>query len=388
MKKIALIGSTGSIGKNTLQVVKNLNKNGFPVKVVFLAAYSNSALLFHQIEEFKPSAVCIIDEKEFSKHKNYKPDCNCRILGGIEGIKELINSENYDLLINALVGFAGLIPTIETIKAGRNIALANKESLVVAGELINSMAKTSGSKLIPIDSEHSAIMQCILGEPLNKITKITLTASGGPFLDLPKSNLDSVTPEQALRHPNWKMGNKITIDSATLMNKGFEIIEGKWLFNIDEKYINVLIHPQSIVHSLVEFADGSVKAQLGVPDMKLPIQYALTFPDRISSDFPRLNLNEIPALTFFEPDEDKFECLKLAYEVMEMGGSYPVVLNASNEVAVELFLKGKIRFTHIPYLIKQALDKNKNHNELDIDNILAIDKWSRESVSSSVLTGV
>ena len=184
------------------------------------------------------------------------------------------------------------------------------------------------------------------------------------------------------------MGNKITIDSATLMNKGFEIIEGKWLFNIDEKYINVLIHPQSIVHSLVEFADGSVKAQLGVPDMKLPIQYALTFPDRISSDFPRLNLNEIPALTFFEPDEDKFECLKLAYEVMEMGGSYPVVLNASNEVAVELFLKGKIRFTRIPYLIKQTLDKNRNHNELDIDNILAIDKWSREAVSSSVLTGV
>jgi 1-deoxy-D-xylulose-5-phosphate reductoisomerase len=303
----------------------------------------------------------------------------------LNGIVDFIRTGDYDLLVNALVGFSGLLPTIETIKRGKDIALANKESLVVAGELINTMLKTSGTRLVPIDSEHSAILQCIQGETSNKVSKITLTASGGPFLNVSRKKLEDVTPEQALRHPNWKMGNKISIDSATMMNKGFEIIEGKWLFNINIENIQVIIHPQSIVHSLVEFEDGSVKAQLGVPDMRLPIQYAITYPERIASDFPRLKLDDIKSLTFFEPDFDKFECLKLAYDVIRLGGSYPVVLNASNEIAVELFLNKRISFLDIPDLIKEALDKNENHNELDIENILSVDKWSREIVNSAVI---
>jgi 1-deoxy-D-xylulose-5-phosphate reductoisomerase len=388
MKKIAILGSTGSIGENTLKVIKNLNKNGFSTEVVFISSYSNSDLLLRQIKEFEPKAACIIDERSFIDSKQKSENKGCKIVCGIEGIIDFIKSGDYDLLVNALVGFSGLLPTIETIKRGKDVALANKESLVVAGELINKLLLNSNSKLIPIDSEHSAILQCIQGEPMNKVTKITLTASGGPFLKFSKNNLESVTPEQALKHPNWKMGNKITIDSATLMNKGFEIIEGKWLFDIDINSIDVLIHPQSIIHSLIEFVDGSVKAQLGVPDMRLPIQYAITYPDRIASDFPRLKLDEMKSLTFFTPDFDKFECLKIAYDVIKLGGSYPVVLNASNEIAVDLFLKRKIRFTEIPYLIKSALDKNENHSTPDIENILAIDKWSREFVKSSALAGV
>ncbi len=388
MKKLAILGSTGSIGKNTLNVVKNLNNCGFQVEIAFLAAYSNVKLLLQQIEDFNVKTACIINKNSFFEFEKEGSDVNCRISSGFEGISELINTGEYDLLVNALVGFSGLIPTVETIKRGKDIALANKESLVVAGELITTLLKSSKSKLIPIDSEHSAILQCIQGEPANSIKKLTLTASGGPFLNLPVRELENVTPENALKHPNWKMGNKITIDSSTLMNKGFEIIEGKWLFNVEVKDIDVLIHPNSIVHSLVEFKDGSVKAQLGVPDMKLPIQYAITYPERISSDVPALNLAEIGALTFFEPDFNKFECLKLAYDVMKLGGTYPVVLNASNEIAVDLFLKRKIKFLDIPYLIKRTLDKNSNHCELNIENIVAVDRWSRDFVNASVLTGV
>ncbi len=388
MKKLAILGSTGSIGKNTLNVVKNLNNCGFKVEIAFLAAYSNVDLLMQQVEDFNVRSACIIDKKSYIEFKNSGFISNCRLFSGFEGISDFINNEEYDLLINALVGFSGLIPTVETIKRGKNIALANKESLVVAGELITNLLRSSKSRLIPIDSEHSAIMQCIQGEPGNSIKKLTLTASGGPFLNMPKGDLENVTPEKALEHPNWKMGSKITIDSSTLMNKGFEIIEGKWLFNVEVKDIDVLIHPNSIVHSLVEFKDGSVKAQLGVPDMKLPIQYAITYPERISSDVRPLNLAEIRTLTFFEPDFNKFECLKLAYDVMKLGGTYPVVLNASNEIAVDLFLRRKIKFLDIPYLIKQTLEKNNNHCELNMENILAIDKWSRDFVNALVMSGV
>lgn len=380
MKNIAILGSTGSIGKNTLEVVRNLNRNGYGVSVKYISANSNVDLACEQIEEFKPNAVVIFKKESYEKLKKRSLNHKCEILSGQEGINEIANRDDFELVVNALVGFSGLVPTVEAIKNGKDVALANKESLVAAGQLIYSMLDQSKTRLLPIDSEHSAILQCIQGEPINKITKLILTASGGPFREFSKDLLENVTTEEALKHPNWKMGNKITIDSATLMNKGFEIIEAKWLFNIEVENIEVLIHPQSIIHSMVEFSDGSVKAQLGVPDMKIPIQYAITYPDRITSDYQRLDLAHLKHLTFEAPDFDKFECLRLAYDVIKLGGSYPVVLNASNEAAVDLFLNKKIKFTGIPYLIKSALDKHDNHNTLDLENIIEADSWSRHFV--------
>ena len=388
MKKLAVLGSTGSIGRNTLNVIQSLNNQGFEIEVEFLSAFSNSELLLKQVKDFNVKSACIFDGKGYSEINEKFKASGCKLFKGFDGIIELINTTDYNLLVNALVGFSGLIPTIEVIKRGKDIALANKESLVIAGDYIYSLLKNSKSKLIPIDSEHSAILQCLQGEKKDSVSSITLTASGGPFLNLSRSSLESVSIEQALNHPNWKMGNKITIDSATLMNKGFEIIEARWLFDIAVDKINVLIHPQSIIHSMVEFVDGSVKAQLGCPDMKLPIQYAIMFPERVVSDYPRLNLMEMQNLTFFEPDFDKFECLKLAYDVIKMGGSYPVVLNASNEVAVELFLNKKIRFLDIPYIIKQTLDKNSNHFDNNLENIIAADTWSRDFVKTLVHAAV
>lgn len=385
MKNLAVLGSTGSIGQNTLEVVKNLNKNGFPVSVRYLSANSNLDLLFRQIKEFKPRAAVITDENCYDNFKSKTPEACCEILCGQEGLNEVLSRDDYDLLVNSLVGFSGLIPTIEALKRGKDVALANKESLVVAGELINELiARLPGTKprILPIDSEHSAIFQCIQGEQINSISKLTLTASGGPFLNRSKESLPDISLEEALNHPNWKMGNKITIDSATLMNKGFEIIEAKWLFNIDVNKIEIVIHPQSIIHSMVEFTDGSVKAQLGVPDMKIPIQYSLTFPQRVASDYPRLDLKSLGELTFIEPDLEKFECLKLAYEVIESGGLYPVVLNAANEVAVSLFLNSKIRFTDIPAMIKSALDNFSDSNKLTLENIIHTDSWTREFLKS------
>jgi len=380
MKNIAVLGSTGSIGRNTLEVVRNLNRNGYPVSVKYISANSNVDLLVQQIEEFKPKAAVIFRKDSYEKLKNSSLNHKCEILQGQEGINEIANRDDFELAVNALVGFSGLVPTVEAIKNGKDVALANKESLVAAGQLIYSLLDKSKTKLLPIDSEHSAILQCIQGEPLNKISKLVLTASGGPFREFSKELLENVTLEEALNHPNWKMGNKITIDSATLMNKGFEIIEAKWLFNIEVENIEVLIHPQSIIHSMVEFRDGSVKAQMGVPDMKIPIQYAITYPDRVASDYPRLELENLKNLTFQSPDFDKFECLRLAYDVIRLGGSYPVVLNASNEAAVDLFLNKKIKFTEISYLIKSALDKHDNHSTLDLENIVEVDSWSRRFV--------
>lgn len=383
MKNIAVLGSTGSIGRNTLEVVRNLNRNGFPVSVKYISANSNVELLSQQIEEFKPKAAVIFNEASFEDLKSRSLNHKCEILCGQTGINEIASRDDFELVVNALVGFSGLIPTIEAIKHGKDIALANKESLVVAGELIYSMLRESKSHLLPIDSEHSAILQCLQGEPLAEVSRLILTASGGPFRELSKEEMNSVTVAQALKHPNWVMGNKITIDSATLMNKGFEIIEAKWLFNIEAENIDVLIHPQSIIHSMVEFTDGSVKAQLGVPDMKVPIQYALTYPGRIMSDFPRIDFKQLKNLTFDEPDLEKFECLKLAYDVIKSGGSYPIVLNGANEAAIDLFLKEKIRFTDIPALIKSAMDKHENHVSPSLENIVSIDSWSRKFVYDS-----
>ena len=383
MKNIAVLGSTGSIGRNTLEVVRNLNRNGYPVSVKYISANSNVELLSQQIEEFKPKAAVIFNETSFEILKSRSLKHKCEILCGQRGINEIASRDDFELVVNALVGFSGLIPTIEAIKHGKDIALANKESLVVAGELIYSMLRESKSHLLPIDSEHSAILQCLQGEPIKEVSRLILTASGGPFRELSKEEMNSVTVAQALKHPNWVMGNKITIDSATLMNKGFEIIEAKWLFNIEAENIDVLIHPQSIIHSMVEFTDGSVKAQLGVPDMKVPIQYALTYPGRIKSDFPRIDFKQLKNLTFDEPDLEKFECLKLAYDVIKSGGSYPIVLNGANEAAIDLFLKEKIRFTDIPALIKSAMDKHENHVSPSLENIVSIDSWSRKFVYDS-----
>lgn len=383
MKNIAVLGSTGSIGKNTLEVVTNLNNNGYPVNVKYITANSNIDLLTEQVNEFKPKAAVIFKEELFGELKQRLNGSGCELFCGQKGIEEIASRDDYDLAVNALVGFSGLLPTISAIKNGKKVALANKESLVVAGELIRNLSGKYNSDILPIDSEHSAILQCILGEPVNKISKLTLTASGGPFREFDKDLFHGVTKEEALNHPNWKMGNKITIDSATLMNKGFEIIEAKWLFNIEVENIEVLIHPQSIIHSMVEFADGSVKAQLGIPDMKIPIQYALTYPDRVASDFPRLDLALLKYLTFEKPDFNKFECLRLAYEVIKLGGSYPVVLNAANEAAVELFLSERIKFSEIPSLISCALEKHTGSDKLDIENIIEIDKWSRQQVYNS-----
>lgn len=380
MKNIAIFGATGSIGRNTLEVVRNLNRNGFPVKVNFLTGNSNAELLAAQIEEFKPMAAAIFNEESYKELKKRSLNKSCELLFGQKGINEIAGNENYSLAVNALVGFSGLAPTIEAIKHGKDIALANKESLVVAGELITGLLKEEKSHLLPIDSEHSAILQCLQGEPFSSISKLILTASGGPFRDKSIAEMESVTTEEALNHPNWKMGNKITIDSATLMNKGFEIIEAKWLFNIEVEKIEVLIHPQSIIHSMVEFQDGSVKAQLGVPDMKIPIQYAITYPQRISSDYPRIDFTKMGELKFEKPDYTKFECLQMAFDVIKQGGSYPVVLNASNEAAVELFLNNKIKFLQIPYLIKTALNGHNNHSGMNLENIIEIDRWSRELV--------
>jgi 1-deoxy-D-xylulose-5-phosphate reductoisomerase len=287
---------------------------------------------------------------------------------------------DYDIFVGAMVGFCGLAPTLEAIKRGKIIALANKETLVVGGELVTKLCNQYNAKLIPIDSEHSAIFQCLEGEEKNQVEKIILTASGGPFLNKNKASFANVTVKEALNHPNWKMGDKITIDSASMMNKGLEIIEAYWLFGVEKEKIEVVIHPQSIIHSMVQYIDGSIKAQLGLPDMKLPIQYALTYPDRLTNKFPRLNLAQIGNLTFFSPDLEKFECLMLAYNALSIGGTAPCIMNAANEIAVNKFLNGKIKFSHIPQLISTALEKIENHRSSDIDAIFECDKETREFV--------
>ncbi|MEW6005407.1 MAG: 1-deoxy-D-xylulose-5-phosphate reductoisomerase [Stygiobacter sp.] len=380
MKKILILGSTGSIGQSTIDIVRTFPKE---FEIVGLSANQNTEDLLKQIKEFKIKTVAINDE---AKAKELKSILNskCEILIGEKGIIELVRRNNYDILVTALVGFAGLIPTIEAIKLKKRIALANKETLVVAGEIIINLAKEYGAEIIPVDSEHSAIFQCLVGENKNHISKIILTASGGPFLNKSINELYDVTIQEALNHPNWKMGNKITIDSATMMNKGLEIIEAFWLFQLPKHKIEVVIHPQSVIHSMVEFVDGSIKAQLSSPNMKLPILYALTFPERFQYSQVLTDFKKISNLSFFEPDFDKFVCLKIAYDVISEGGVSSCILNAANEVAVDSFLKGKIKFTQIPDYIKFALDKIDNKFNFEINDIIETDKKTRELLNSII----
>ncbi|MHC1738222.1 MAG: 1-deoxy-D-xylulose-5-phosphate reductoisomerase [Ignavibacteriaceae bacterium] len=376
MKKVALLGSTGSIGVNTLEVI-----SAFPekFKVVALSANSNVDLVKEQIEKFHPEIVSISNRESAEKLRAAMPDCN--ILSGEEGLIEIAANCDYDIFVGAMVGFSGLAPTTEAIKRGKRIALANKETLVVAGAIITELVAKHNAELIPVDSEHSAIFQCLLGESVDSVSKLILTASGGPFLNRPKEDFSSITLAEALNHPNWKMGNKITIDSATMMNKGLEIIEAFWLFNMPMGKIDVVIHPQSIVHSMVEFTDGSVKAQLSTPDMKLPIMLALGYPERLNKSFTSTNLPLVKNLSFFEPDFDKFECLKLAFDVLESGGTSPCILNAANEVAVSRFLNGEIKFSRIPGIIKKSLDSIPNSPNPGLDEIFECNSRTRSFAS-------
>ena len=376
MKKVFILGSTGSIGVNCLNVI-NRFKDDFEVSG--LTINSNTELLLEQIRKYKPRVVVVRDKNAAQRISDKLPD-GCNLLAGEEGLIKASIEAEYDIFMGAMVGFAGLAPTIEAVKRGKRIALANKETLVVAGELVTNLCRENASEIIPVDSEHSAIYQCLIGENLNEVEKLILTASGGPFLNKDKLFFENATVDEALNHPNWKMGSKITIDSATMMNKGLEVIEAHWLFGLPVDKIEVVIHPQSIIHSMVQFVDGSIKAQLGLPDMKLPIQYALTFPERLQNDFDRTSLPEIGSLTFFEPDLTKFECLKLAFDAINDGGTAPCILNAANEVAVNKFLNKEIKFSHIPLLIKRALDKVETVFSPDLGTVFECDKQTREFV--------
>lgn len=380
-KRLAILGSTGSIGTQTLQVVRD---NPELFEVVFLTTNSNVELILSQAKEFKPMGVVITNNELFEQAKNLFPK-ETKLYAGQEALIQIAEQDCYDTLVSSLVGFAGLQPTIAAIKNSKEIALANKETMVVAGELINHYAKKYNSKILPIDSEHSAIFQCLVGENFNEIEKIILTASGGPFRTLPMDKFPEITLQQALKHPNWSMGSKITIDSATMMNKGLEVIEAKWLFDLPIEKIDVLIHPQSIVHSLVQYTDGSVKAQLGLPDMKLPIQYALSYPNRLNNNYNRLDLSITNSLTFEKPDFMRFPCLSSAFLALEKKGLASVVLNAANEVAVENFLANKIHFTDIHKIIFSALDSlNTTTDEITLEKIMDINSEARNFAKEKV----
>jgi 1-deoxy-D-xylulose-5-phosphate reductoisomerase len=379
---IAILGSTGSIGRSSLEVIGR-----FPgrFEVRYLTAHRNLELLREQILRVKPRGVVVFENAAAATVRSIV-NGSVEVLSGEEGLREVVSREDVDVVISSLVGFAGLKPTLWGLEAGKRIALANKETLVVGGELIMKLVRSRNLELLPVDSEHSAILQCLQGEDVGSVKRLLLTASGGPFLNIPKSAFDALTPEQALNHPTWSMGNKITIDSATLMNKGLEVIEAHWLFGLPAKKIDVVIHPQSIIHSMVEFADGSVKAQLGAPDMKLPIQYALTYPERPASSYRRLDFSTLGTLTFQEPDLEKFRCLALAYETLAAGGTAPAVLNAANEVAVGLFLERRIPFPAIPALIEEALEAHHPRPEPSLEDLVEVDRETRENVRNS--TGV
>lgn len=354
-KHIALLGSTGSIGTQTLDIVRE-HKDEFAVEV--LTAGTNADLLIQQALEFEPNAVVIADQTKYELVKQALKDTFIKVFAGSKSIEEVVEFDGIDIVLTALVGFAGLKPTLSAIKAKKTIALSNKETLVVAGDLITRLANENNVPILPVDSEHSAIFQCLQGEYHNKIKKILLTASGGAFRGKKKHELENITVKQALQNPNWSMGKKVTIDSATLMNKGLEVIEAKWLFGVEVSNITPIIHPQSIIHSMVEFEDGSIKAQMSVPDMRLPILYALSYPFRIPTKQKELNLFEIGSLDFYKPDMETFPCLSLAFSAIEKGGNMPCIMNAANEIAVEEFLKGSISFLDIPKIIEKAMKES------------------------------
>lgn len=377
MKKISIMGSTGSIGTQTLEVVKEIGG----IKVEGLTGNSNIDLLEKQVREFKPKKVAVKDEKNAAVLKQRLTDLDVEVLSGMEGLIEIASLDEIDTVVTSVVGNVGLLPTIKAIQAGKDIALANKETLVTAGELVISEAKKYGINIYPVDSEHSAIFQSLQGNSQNKIRKIYLTASGGPFRKSSFEDLKKVTLEDALKHPNWSMGKKITIDSATMMNKGLELIEAKWLFDVDIEQIEILVHPQSIVHSMVEYEDGAVIAQLGEPDMKVPIQYALTYPNRVANSFPKIDFTKRNILGFEKPDFKKFKCLELAYEAIKVGGTMPAVLNSANEAAVALFLNKEIGFLDIPKLIEKAISAYTVKYNYTLEDLKEADIYAREFVN-------
>jgi 1-deoxy-D-xylulose-5-phosphate reductoisomerase len=377
MKKIAILGSTGSIGVTALKVIQASPEK---YRIIALGAGKNLELLIKQIERVRPKAVAVLDESLASDlnsrlGKNTRPE----VFFGTDGFKHLVTLDEVDTIISSMTGAAGLQPTYEAIKAGKHIALANKETIVMAGPLVMGEAKRQGVSVLPIDSEHSAILQSLQGHSREDLRRVILTASGGPFRKSSTKEMSKITPAQALNHPNWKMGPKISIDSATMMNKGLEAIEAKWLFDLEMDQINILIHPQSIVHSMVEYRDGAIIAQLGIPDMTIPISYALSFPRHEENRLPPLELEEMEMLCFEKPDMKKFRCLDLALRAARMGGSMPAVLNAANETAVESFLAGKIGFLEIPDIIEKTMEKHQTYNIDSIEIVMQADKWARDT---------
>jgi 1-deoxy-D-xylulose-5-phosphate reductoisomerase len=376
MKRIAILGSTGSIGCSSLKVIE---AHPEAYQVTALAAGKNTDLLAEQIRKFRPLTAAVIGDQEAESLKERLGGAQgTRIVSGREGLLHLATLEQVDTVISAITGAAGLLPTYAAIRAGKNIALANKETMVMAGPLVIKEVKTKGIALLPVDSEHSAILQCLQGHARDDVRRVILTASGGPFRDFSYEDMEKVTPEQALKHPNWNMGPKITVDSATLMNKGLELIEARWLFGLDIDQIHILIHPQSVVHSMVEYRDGSIIAQLGIPDMITPISYALSYPRHVDTTLPALDLEQVGSLRFMKPDTRKFRCLELALSAAQIGESMPAVLNGANEVAVELFLQGRIGFLEIPSLIEKTMKAHTPFVIDSIDKVMEADAWARQ----------
>ncbi|HEV2664629.1 MAG TPA: 1-deoxy-D-xylulose-5-phosphate reductoisomerase, partial [Blastocatellia bacterium] len=384
MKQIAILGSTGSIGCNTLRVVDAL-KGGFGVAA--LGAGSNVELLTRQVEQYRPRVVSTGDEESAEKllYELKRRGVKSPKIGvGVEGLCEVATCDGVDIVIGAVVGALGLLPAYRALELGRRVALANKETLVVAGELMTRAAEKSGAELLPVDSEHNALHQCMRGERRGEVRRLILTASGGPFRNSSKEEIENATPAQALRHPTWRMGAKITVDSATMMNKGLEVIEARWLFNASADEIDILVHPQSVVHSMIELVDGSIIAQLGVTDMRHAIQYALTYPERRPAELPPLDLTLLGKLEFFAPDAEKFPCVALAYYALRRGGTMPAVLNAANEVAVAAFLDEKIKFGDIPRLIRAACEAHTPQPASSLDTVLAADRWTRDWIERKI----
>jgi len=383
MKTIVILGSTGSIGTNTLDIV-----NRFPAdfRVAGLTAGSNDEVLEEQIRRFKPRVVALSSDAAAAKLRRRCADFPVEVLSGQDGLVQVASLSEAELVVSAIVGGAGLVPTLAAIRSGKHIALANKEPMVMAGKLMQEEARRHGVKIFPVDSEHSAIFQSLEGHRLEDVRRLILTASGGALWTLSKDRLQDVTPEQALQHPNWKMGAKITIDSATLMNKGLEVVEARWLFDIPESRIDVLIHRESIIHSLVEYEDRSMIAQLGLPDMRTPISYAMRYPERLPLDLPSLDLTEIGKLSFCKPDHDRFPCLRLGYESLQIGGTMPAAMNAANEIAVDAFLNGGIRFTAIADIIRSTMDAHQSREVNTVEAALETDRWAREKAESLVVS--
>ena len=384
-KRIAILGSTGSIGTQALEVVEQYPEY-FDIRV--LSTNSNVDLLAEQTQKYAPASVVVCDETRYERLRKLLDKDSVDIHSGVDALAEIVKSDDIDLVLISLVGYAGLLPTINAIKSHKEVALANKETLVVAGELVTSLSREYDAPIYPVDSEHSAIYQCLVGEENNHVEKIYLTASGGPFLNFSREQLKEVTKQQALKHPNWNMGNKITIDSASLMNKGLEVIEARWLFDLEYGQIDVIIHPQSVIHSIVQFEDGSMKAQMGLPDMKLPILYALTAPDRLKTNFKRFNFEDFSRLTFEKPDSERFPNLFLAYESMKAGGNMPCILNAANEIAVEAFLKDKIGFLQMSDIVEQTMNKISYIRNPNLEDYMHTDKETRVLARSLISKNV